>query len=198
MSESVLAYVRPEKQVDLCGDLTDLEIEDIAWCLAHQSRFNGALGKYPTVCSHSLAVMIYIEHLLGGDVQAQLAGLLHDAHEALLGDWTRPVVALLGPSVAERLAAVRSDLDRRIERRFGLASGALESDIVRLADNRVLAIELRFAAGEPLSSVAEDWPHWLAKIIRDGCPPGEDAVTQQQTFVARYRALAGVGSWNVV
>lgn len=63
----------------------DVDILDIAHHLACINRFNGALARPYSVAQHSVVVARAVppEH--------RLAGLLHDATEAYVGDMVRPV-----------------------------------------------------------------------------------------------------------
>lgn len=73
-------------------ELTDINIEDIAWSLSNINRFNGHLQIQISVARHSLEVSELVPEEL------QLAALLHDAPEAYLGDVTRPVKRYLKKS----------------------------------------------------------------------------------------------------
>ena len=77
-------------------------IEDIAWSLAHINRFSGHLAQPISVAIHSIAVASCCPEEL------KLAALLHDAHEAYLGDITTPVKHILKgllPELENRLMA---------------------------------------------------------------------------------------------
>ncbi|SMY07221.1 HD domain-containing protein [Flavimaricola marinus] len=97
----------------------DIEIEDIAHGLAFVARWNGQTrGDFAySVAEHSLLV----ETLFGriapkAPVRWQLAALLHDAPEYVIGDMISPVKAAVGPgygALDDRLAAA-------IHLRFGL------------------------------------------------------------------------------
>ncbi|MBB1492081.1 MULTISPECIES: HD domain-containing protein [unclassified Paracoccus (in: a-proteobacteria)] len=97
----------------------DVEIGDIAHGLAFVARWNGQTrGDWAyTVAEHSLLVEEILSRLNPGIApQWQLAALLHDAPEYVIGDMISPVKAALGPGYREmdtRLAAA-------IHRRFGL------------------------------------------------------------------------------
>lgn len=69
-------------------DPESVRIEDIAFSLSNVSRFGGHVRR--CVASHSMVVEAAVR-LLGGGTGARLHGLLHDAHEAYLGDMCNPL-----------------------------------------------------------------------------------------------------------
>lgn len=75
-----------------------IHFPDIAEMLAKTNRFaGGTTGCAYSVAQHSCLVS---DHL---PPEARLAGLLHDAHEAVLGDWVTPfknAVQLCGGTIA--------------------------------------------------------------------------------------------------
>jgi len=97
----------------------DIEIEDIAHGLAFVARWNGQTeGDFAySVAEHSLLVLELFQRLNPkADVKSQLAALLHDAPEYVIGDMISPVKAAVGPGyegLDERLATA-------IHLRFGL------------------------------------------------------------------------------
>lgn len=97
----------------------DIEIEDIAHGLAFVARWNGQTrGDWPySVAEHSLLVEQAFSRMnAAAEPVWQLAALLHDAPEYVLGDMISPVKGALGGEYGE--------MDRRIgeavHRRFGL------------------------------------------------------------------------------
>lgn len=97
----------------------DIEIDDIAHGLAFVARWNGQThGEFPySVAEHS----VFVEELFTrlnpkSEPKWQLAALLHDAPEYVIGDMISPVKAAVGPGYA--------DMDKRltsaIHLRFGL------------------------------------------------------------------------------
>lgn len=108
----------------------DIEIEDIAHGLAFVARWNGQTkGDWPySVAEHSLLVEQIFSHLsTPAQPRWQLAALLHDAPEYVIGDMISPVKSALGTEYGgldERLAAA-------IHRRFGLPA-TLPAPIKRL------------------------------------------------------------------
>ena len=97
----------------------DIEIEDIAHGLAFVARWNGqSRGDFPySVAEHSLLVeAIFSRCNPGIGARWQLAALLHDAPEYVIGDMISPVKAAIGPdygALDERLTAA-------VHLRFGL------------------------------------------------------------------------------
>ncbi|WP_282095952.1 HD family hydrolase [Epibacterium ulvae] len=97
----------------------DIEIEDIAHGLAFVARWNGqTCGDFAySVAEHSLLVETLFTRLNPkAPVKWQLAALLHDAPEYVIGDMISPVKAAVGPDYGildDRLMAA-------IHIRFGL------------------------------------------------------------------------------
>ena len=69
----------------LSGKIESIHIEDIAHGLAYQCRFNGQTNAFYSVAQHSLLVAEMLPDSL------KLAGLLHDAAEAYIGDMVKPL-----------------------------------------------------------------------------------------------------------
>lgn len=134
---------------------------DVAPALARTARFAGqAPGAY-SVAQHSV---IGAQALLSETrrVDLALAFLLHDAHEAYLGDITRPAIAALDavtadlaraagaalpddPGLVERAATrIRAGIDAAIHEAAGcpLPSGEVAAAVATM-DRRMLATELR-------------------------------------------------------
>lgn len=97
----------------------DIEIEDIAHGLAFVARWNGQTeGNYAySVAEHSLLVeAIYRRLCPEAPVRWQLAALLHDAPEYVIGDMISPVKNAVGPGYE----ALDERLSSAIHIRFGL------------------------------------------------------------------------------
>ncbi len=97
----------------------DIEVEDIAHGLAFVARWNGQTkGDYAySVAEHSLLVTdIYLAMNPNAPVKWQLAALLHDAPEYVIGDMISPVKAAVGPGYEE----LDDRLMAAIHIRFGL------------------------------------------------------------------------------
>jgi 5'-nucleotidase len=76
----------------------DISIEDIAWHLSRIPRFGGATNteNVYTVAQHSVLVLNRVKQTSDQpDHVLLLTALLHDAHEAYIGDIIRPMSNLL-------------------------------------------------------------------------------------------------------
>ena len=96
-----------------------IEVEDIAHGLAFVARWNGQTkGDFAySVAEHSLLVTdIFTTQNPNAPVKWQLAALLHDAPEYVIGDMISPVKAAVGPSYGE----LDDRLTAAIHSRFGL------------------------------------------------------------------------------
>lgn len=96
----------------------DIEIDDIAHGLAFVARWNGQTrGDWPySVAEHSILVEQIFSRQTATSPRWQLAALLHDAPEYVIGDMISPVKAAIGQSYGEldlRLTAA-------VHIRFGL------------------------------------------------------------------------------
>jgi uncharacterized protein len=113
-----------------------IAIEDIAYALARQARFNGhAKGVY-SVAQHSVLVAEHCPTML------QLAGLLHDAAEAFVGDMTSPMKEV-SPGLAHEFSLVEARVVAAIAGKFGVALRDFDAPAVKLADLQALATEKR-------------------------------------------------------
>lgn len=132
-----------------------IDIQDIAHALSNICRFGGHSSRFYSVAEHSVLVGEALWNL-HHDADLALAGLLHDAAEAYLGDVPRPLKyrpefkffreaedKLLG-MIAERF------LDWNAQTTFGPTPVSLVfSPEVKRIDNAILADEAREFMGDP-------------------------------------------------
>lgn len=112
----------------------DIEIEDIAHGLAFVARWNGQTrGDWPySVAEHSLLVEEIYTRQGGVDARWQLAALLHDAPEYVIGDMISPVKSAVGPGYGE----LDARLTAAVHIRFGLPAAlpVRVKQAIKLAD----------------------------------------------------------------
>ncbi|HWM81302.1 MAG TPA: HD family hydrolase [Pseudolabrys sp.] len=126
----------------------DIELEDIAHGLARVARWNGQTeGMHIfSVAQHSLLVEAIAQRAWPGlDRRAQLALLLHDAPEYVIGDMISPFKAVIGGSYK----TVERRLLTAIHLRFGLPARLPESldKIIKRADQGAAFLEATRLAG---------------------------------------------------
>lgn len=128
-------------EVDLItGPFESLSAYDIAWSLAQRNRFNGWARRPYSVAEHSLLVCEIVERVMGLDVHAQFAALMHDAHECLTGDMTTPAKKIIGRPWFE----FEDWRANRLRRAHGISTAfALIGEALHIADLIALATEKR-------------------------------------------------------
>lgn len=138
----------------------DIEIEDIAHGLAFVARWNGQThGDFAySVAEHSILVTdIHARLAPNGPAKWQLAALLHDAPEYVIGDMISPVKAAVGPgyeALDDRLAAA-------IHLRFGLPAVLPKSvkTLIKRADKISAWLEATQLAGFDASEADRFFGH---------------------------------------
>jgi hypothetical protein len=149
---------------------------DVAPALAKIARFCGHTKGLYSVAQHCVvgADALYVEHggntLLAPTTPRRLAALflLHDAHEAYMGDVTTPVVAALDHircpySTHGFIKQVVNDLKHRLDLAIHQAAGvdlptADESRIIKDWDARMMIAERNALMSKP----PEDW--WSGEV----------------------------------
>ncbi|ADG67964.1 hypothetical protein Plim_2137 [Planctopirus limnophila DSM 3776] len=120
------------KRVDLLDPQPhQIHIDDIAHALSVVNRFNGHTRRAYSVAEHSIFVCNQLPREL------QLAGLLHDAAEAYLGDVTRPLKAL----IADIYKPIENRFNEVIGQKFSVDPKHFDHPLVHAADLLALASE---------------------------------------------------------
>ncbi len=160
-------FINPQDSVIL--------IEDIAWALSHICRFTGHVSEPYSVGQHSLLVSSIVPP------EDSLAGLLHDAAEAYLGDVSSPLKQLLND-----YKILEENVEQAIFRTFGLPDNLPKS--VKHADLVMLATEKRDLLPEHTET---EWR------LLDGIKPLSMRIQPyspeiiRREFLARFRDLYG-------
>lgn len=156
----------------------DVHIEDIAHALSHLCRFGGHATEFYSVAQHSILVSRLVPY------EYALAGLLHDAAEAYVGDMVRP---LKEAGVLHEYRRIEERVSRAIAERFGLpwdGLGMILGAHVKHADNVALATEVRDVMGGQRIDSWESLPAPLYERLR---PYGTE--TAKRAFLSRFNQL---------
>ena len=113
----------------------DINIYDIAIGLSNQCRYNGQLPNFYSVAQHSVIVAEMAE-ADGRNKKACLKALLHDSHEAYLGDIVTPLKILL-----DNYKDIENSVDDVICKKYKVVKGM--PDWLHGYDKVVLATEIR-------------------------------------------------------
>lgn len=121
----------------------DIQLGDIAHHLANLCRFSGAVREFYSVAQHSVMVASILPPAL------RLAGLLHDASEAYLGDVISPIKRHI-PSYQYMEELVMA----AVEQRFTLDLTTQDRAVIKRADLVLLATERR----DLMPADKTEWP----------------------------------------
>lgn len=166
---------RSGKRVSIENPQPDqFDIKDIAYALSNTCRFNGHSAGFYSVAEHSVAVALRLPTNL------RLAGLLHDATEAYLGDIPSPIKQFLPDykviearfesAIAEKFATVEHSVVPRCT--------AEEYALIKQADVDALFTEAHFL----IESQGKDWAYFqgpqkfeVNHKLRPMCLPPQEA-----------------------
>jgi hypothetical protein len=148
----------------------DFCIEDIAHSLSMLCRFNGHCKSYYSVAQHSVFVSRNLPRELA------LPGLLHDAAEAYIGDFPRPLKKNICWGDLD-ISDVEDSILMQIFKVFRVeCPGPSGWEAIKEVDNRMLATEARDLMShpgdweglqgiEPYPERIDPWPHYIAESV---------------------------------
>lgn len=169
----------------------DIEIEDIAHGLAFVARWNGqTMGDYPySVAEHSVFVLeLYRRLYPKAEAKWQMAALLHDAPEYVIGDMISPVKAAVGPGYEE----MDKRLTGAIHLRFGLPATIPPN--IKKQIKRADKISAWLEAVEIAGFSAQEADKLFGKPVFDDIPrrrlSPNPPMTSKKAFIEAFDALS--------
>lgn len=124
----------------------DIELVDIATALGNICRYGGHC-RFMSVAEHSVNVSQWVR-VQGGTLRQQLAGLLHDAHEAYHGDIIAPIKYGSGETFERMVNERELAADTAIAPKFGLHWSDFRDPLVKAGDLAVREVEMRHRRGQ--------------------------------------------------
>ncbi|MDG1282280.1 MAG: HD family hydrolase [Pseudorhodobacter sp.] len=173
----------------------DIEIEDIAHGLAFVARWNGQThGDWPySVAEHSLLVERIFSRMNPKEgPRWQLAALLHDGPEYVIGDMISPVKAAVGPGYS----ALDDRLTAAIHLRFGLPATlpVIIKKAIKAADKVSAWLEAVQIAGFSQTEADRLFGKPPAAMLKGLSIDLRPPVAVRADFIARHNALLKAAS----
>lgn len=169
-----------------------VNIRDITHSLSRICRFNGHTIDFFSVAQHSVEVcMLTMRHIEPAHkVAAGLAALLHDAHEAYIGDFPTPFKEMFGPAFGEIEGKVLEAIYEHFQINQIMSAyretwkwadrAMLFSDAIRWGMDGEWTDEEGVVWTEPRDWVPDDFEPFFPDAV--ALPPGEAAAIFLQTF----------------
>ena len=108
-----------------------VDVEDIAHALSMLCRFTGHTKEFYSVAQHSVLCA------LKAPAHLSMQALLHDAHEAYVGDLNSPLKSIIGT----RYSNLSSSIQRVIDTKFNAEHDRESQHVIRNIDLRMLITE---------------------------------------------------------
>lgn len=156
-------------------DLTNVNIEDIAWSLSMQCRFGGHCSRFYSVAEHS----VFVSNIVLPEFA--LEGLLHDGSEGYVTDLPTPI-----KKMCPDFEAIEQKFYKKICTKFGIPFDmSLE---VKVADRIALYNEARYLTKIPLHLLCDNnFEHSsLSRPFSPKCLGPEEAY---KLFMDRFKEL---------
>lgn len=148
-------------------------IIEVAHGLSQVCRYGAQCLGFYSVAEHSVLVSHLVERL-GGGLDLQFAGLLHDAHEAYYGDIPTPMKKMV---VSSGIFSVMDKFDRVLEDELNMPPFILEDELVHHADREAFEIEWPAMWRPYVFEASAYFPHFLGPVVA------------KQYFLNRFKEL---------
>ena len=166
MNQSPWMQSASGRRIDIMFPTVDqIDPDDLVHQLSGIPRFLNATGKPWMVTEHSLLCLGLLRGMFNDPLPGlQLATLLHDGHEYIIGDITTPVKRAIRALLmtwfgveSDPVGYLADGIDRAIFARFGLPSSLPPSwvRVIKQVDLVALAIEKQ----EMMAPAPEPWVH---------------------------------------
>ena len=154
---------------------SEYDVLTVAQALSNICRFNGHTREFYSVAQHCVEMSNLVPP------NYALAALMHDAHEAFVGDVPTPLKRLLG----QQFADIDLLAQLNIATRFGIPYNSLTSKVIKNADMIMLSTERRDLLPPHFND--DVWPQ-LPQPITSRIVPW-DCRKANHEFIKRYETL---------
>lgn len=152
----------------------ELEIRTIAKCLSRICRFTGHSRSFYSVAQHSLLVSFMVSE------DQAMAGLLHDASEAYVGDMASPLKQVVNGLYKDIENRIHVAIAERYDTEFPHVPE------IKFADLKALATERR----DLMEDSPDEWWEGLPDPLPDRIVPWPSAYAERE-FISRFIELGG-------
>ena len=161
----------------------DISMEEVAQALSRICRFTGHVENHYSVAQHSVLVSELLR-CMGQSINVQLAGLLHDAAEAYIGDMHGPM---------KKLFPLYQELDRKITNTIRthvlhtyipdrIFLPTEDWDVIKEADKYAYYMEEYYVRHADKSIMVDNVPEYLIQMVEAVFPLGAQAARHQFNF----------------
>jgi len=176
-------------EVDLLNPKPEtIDIRDIALALGRQCRYNGMTREHCSVAEHSIMVANLIFDA-NGTKHDQFCGLMHDAHEAYIGDMIQPMKTM--PGLGEAYKKLEDVWIKVIAAKYEMAIDKLTLERVYNSDMDAAATEMR-----DLTTFEEDVWQSVGRARELKIQGTMDARTARFAFLQLFVELGGEKTWT--
>lgn len=186
MTVTTWIQTRSGKAFDLLRPLASaIELDDIAHSLSMLCRFVGHTPHFYSVAEHS----VYVSRCV--PKRFRRAALLHDAHEAYVGDLSSPLKRSIDAGVlVSGFHSIVDVIDLRVAERFELGDD-MDDPRIHQADLAVLAAE----RDQLFPHQAREWPPMppAADVLIQCLPPHE----AKKRFLLEWAAIESESPSNI-
>lgn len=173
-----------------------LQAETLGDTLAKINRFAGRTAEPWSVAAHSVLVSRLCPHK-----EEQAWALLHDAHEAFIGDIIAPAVAFIanqsrpvaGQIIENSVQSAKSHLDRQIRAAWRIAPEDVDLEQVAYYDRIALDAEMIALFREPSRAPYNDDIDRAIDIMR-GLPNSANWQASRTLWISEAERLAHLGA----
>lgn len=165
------------------GKISEVDIADIAHALSHMCRYAGHCSSFYSVAEHSVLVCDIVRAFWPDDLEAQWAGLLHDATEAYVCDIPTQLKLTL-----PKFQMLESKVNDQIAKAYNVTWNERVRERVKSADLIALSTESRKLFGDVSSwkMIHNHTP--MPELLSPSFPSG-DFVAVKHVFLARFTEL---------